>query len=106
MAYVYLVLAIASEVVGTSLLKATDGFTRFYPTAGSLAAYAVAFLMLAQVVKSLPVGIVYAMWSGLGTVTIVAVAAVFLDEPITVPKVIGIGLVVTGVAVLNLTGAH
>ncbi len=106
MAYVYLVLAIVAEVVGTSLLKATDGFTRLYPTAGALAAYAVAFGMLAQVVKSLPVGVIYAIWSGLGTVSIVAVAAVFLNEPLTLAKALGIGLVVSGVTVLNLSGAH
>jgi small multidrug resistance pump len=105
-AYVFLVLAIVAEVVGTSLLKATEGFTRLYPTAGALAAYGLAFLMLAQVVKSLPVGVIYAIWSGLGTVAIVAVAAVFLDEPLTLAKAIGIGLVVAGVTVLNLSGAH
>ena len=106
MAYLYLVLAIVAEVVGTSLLKSTDGFTRLYPTAGCLAAYTAAFLLLAQVVEALPVGVVYAVWSGLGTVSIVAVAAVFLDEPITTVKLIGIALVVIGVAVLNLSGAH
>jgi len=105
-AYVYLVLAIVAEVVGTSLLKATEGFTRLYPTAGALTAYAVAFAMLAQVVKTLPVGVIYAIWSGLGTVAVVAVAAAFLGEPITLAKAVGIALVVSGVTVLNLSGAH
>ena len=103
MAYLYLFLAIGAEVVGTSLLKSTDGFTRLYPTAGCLAAYAASFLLLAQIVKALPVGVVYAIWSGLGTVTIAAVAAIFLDEPMTVLKVVGIALVVIGVVVLNLS---
>ena len=106
LAYLYLFLAIVAEVVATSLLKATSGFSRLYPTVGCLVAYTIAFLLLAQVVKSVPVGVVYAVWSGLGTVSIVVVAAVFLNEPITAAKIIGIALVVTGVVVLNLSGAH
>jgi small multidrug resistance pump len=106
MAYVFLVAAIVLEVVGTSLLKPTAGFTRLMPTLGCLGAYAVSLLMLTQAVKQIPVGVVYAMWSGLGTVSIVAVAAVFLDEPITAAKMLGIALVIAGVVVLHLSGAH
>lgn len=105
MAYVFLVLAIAAEVAGTSLLKATEGFTRLWPTVGTLSAYAVAFALLAQAVKEIPVGVAYALWSGLGTAAIVAVGAVFLHEPLSAVKVSGIGLVVAGVVVLNLGGA-
>lgn len=61
MAYVLLVVAVAAEVAGTSLLKATEGFTRLWPTAGCLGAYAVAFFLLAQVVGRIPVGITYAL---------------------------------------------
>lgn len=107
MAYLFLVVAIAAEVVGTSLLKATDGFSRLWPTAGCLAAYTLAVAMLSQAVKDLPVGVAYAMWSGLGTAAIVAIGAVFLDEPLSVAKVVGVSLVVAGVVVLNLGGgAH
>ncbi len=106
LAYVLLVVAIVTEVVGTSLIKATDGFTRLWPTVGFVASYATSFWMLSHIVKELPVGVVYAIWAGLGTVAIVAVAAVFLDEPITVAKGIGIALVIAGVVVLNLSGAH
>lgn len=105
MAYVFLVLAIAAEVAGTSLLKATEGFTRLWPTVGTLSAYAVAFALLAQAVKEIPVGVAYALWSGLGTAAIVAVGAVFLQEPLSAVKVSGIGLVVAGAVVLNLGGA-
>ncbi|WP_425553943.1 DMT family transporter [Dactylosporangium salmoneum] len=101
----FLVLAIAVEVVGTSLLKATEGFTRFWPTAGVLIAYTLAFVFMAQSVKEVPVGVAYAMWSGLGTAAIVAIGAVFLGEPLSVQKVIGVGLVIAGVVVLNLGGA-
>jgi small multidrug resistance pump len=106
MAYVLLGLAIAVEVVGTSLLKATEGFTRLWPTAGVLVAYALAFVFMAQTVKVVPVGVAYAMWSGLGTAAIVAIGAVFLGEPLSVTKVVGVGLVIAGVVVLNLGGTH
>jgi small multidrug resistance pump len=106
MAYVLLLVAIAAEVVGTSLIKFTDGFTRLWPTAATLGSYALAFLFLAQAVRTVPVSVAYAMWSGLGTAAIAAIGAAFLGEPLTVAKVIGIGLIVAGVVVLNLGGAH
>jgi small multidrug resistance pump len=105
-AYVFLGLAIAVEVIGTSLLKATDGFSKFWPTTGVLVAYALAFVFMAQSVKEVPVGVAYAMWSGLGTAAIVAIGAVFLGEPLSLLKVTGVGLVIAGVVVLNLGGAH
>lgn len=107
MPYVFLLVAIAFEVFATSLLKATAGFTRLLPTAVCLAAYAASFLALAWAVKhQLPVGLAYAMWSGLGTAAIVAIGVVFLREPVSAQKVLGVLLVVGGVAVLNLGGAH
>ncbi|MEV4482552.1 multidrug efflux SMR transporter [Micromonospora coxensis] len=106
MAYVFLLLAISAEVLGTSLLKATDGFTRLWPTLGLAGSYLFAFGMLALAVRDIPVGVAYAVWSGLGTAAIVAIGAVFLGEPLSVTKVVGVGLVVAGVVVLNLGGAH
>ncbi|MBX7268116.1 multidrug efflux SMR transporter [Micromonospora sp. Llam7] len=106
MAYVFLLLAIAAEVTGTSLLKATQGFTRLWPTLGLVVAYLVAFALLAQAVKGIQVGIAYAMWSGLGTAAIVAIGAAFLGEPLTVTKVLGVGIVIAGVVLLNLDGVH
>ena len=106
MSYVFLVAAIAVEVLGTSLLKPSEGFTRLWPSLGSLAAYAVSFVLLARTIEELPVGVVYAMWSGLGTVAIVAIGVTFLGEPLNVAKVVGIALVIAGVVVLNLGGAH
>lgn len=106
MAYLFLLAAIAAEVIGTSLLKATDGFTRLWPTVGSLAGYALSFVLLSQAVKGVPVGVAYAMWSALGTAAIVAIGAVFLGEPITVTKVVGVALIIAGVVTLNLGGAH
>lgn len=106
MAYIFLGFAIAMEVLGTSLLAASEGFTRLLPSVGSLLAYAVSFLMLAQVMKQLPVGIVYASWSGLGTVAIVAVGAVVFRQPVNLATIVGVGLVVAGIAILNFGGAH
>ncbi|WP_406045951.1 multidrug efflux SMR transporter [Micromonospora sp. NBC_00898] len=106
MAYVFLLAAISAEVIGTSLLKATDGFTRLWPTLGLAVAYLSAFGLLALAVREIPVGVAYAVWSGLGTAAIVAIGAAFLDEPLSVTKVIGVGLVIAGVVVLNLGGAN
>ncbi|MFI7496864.1 DMT family transporter [Kocuria sp. M4R2S49] len=106
MPYLFLALAITAEVIGTSLLKYTDGFSRLWPTVGSLGMYGVAFALLAQTLRTIPVGVAYAMWSGLGTAAIVAIGAAFLGEPLTVTKVVGVSLVIAGVVVLNLGGAH
>ncbi|NKX49292.1 multidrug efflux SMR transporter [Arthrobacter deserti] len=106
MAYLFLGLAIAAEVAGTSLLKLTDGFSRLWPSIFCLAAYAAAFVLLSQVIKTVPVGVAYALWAGLGSVAIVAIGAAFLGEPLGAVKLVGVGLVVAGVVVLYLGGAH
>ncbi|TNH26986.1 multidrug efflux SMR transporter [Micromonospora orduensis] len=106
MAYVLLGIAIAAEVLATSLIKSTAGFSRLWPTVGCLAGYGVAFLLLAQAVKEIPVGVAYALWSGLGTAAIVAVGAVFLGESVGLVKLTGIALIIAGVVVVNLVGEH
>ena len=107
MHYVFLGLAIAAEVVGTSLLKATDGFSRLWPTLACLGAYAVSFALVSQAVKVIPTGVAYAIWSGLGTAAIAAIGAAFLGQPLSLVKVLGIGLIIAGVVLLNLGGgAH
>jgi small multidrug resistance pump len=106
MAWVFLGVAIALEVVATSLLKSTDGFTRLWPTVACLVGYAGAFYALTLSLRELQVGTAYAMWSGIGTAAIATIGVVFLHEPLTVTKVVGIVLVVAGVVVLNLGGAH
>jgi small multidrug resistance pump len=103
--YLYLLGAIASEVFATSLLKSTEGFSRPWPTVACLTGYVVSFAALSQAVKGVPVGVAYAMWSGLGTAAIVAIGAVFLHEPITLVKLVGVSLIIAGVIILNLGGA-
>lgn len=106
MAYLFLLGAIACEVVATSLLKSTQGFTRLWPTVGCLTGYAVAFALLSQAVKQVPVGVAYAMWSGLGTAAIVAIGVIFLGESMSATKLLGVALIIAGVVLLNLRGAH
>ncbi len=106
MPYVLLGFAIVAEILATSLMKETDGFTRPLPTLACIAGYVVAFALLAQAVKSVQVGVAYAMWAGIGTVAIAVIGALFLSEPMTAAKAAGIALVVAGVTVLNLGGAH
>jgi len=103
--YLFLLAAIAAELFATSILKRTDGFTRLWPTVVCLSGYALSFVALSRTVATIPVGVAYAIWSGLGTAAIVAIGAVFLDEPITLIKVIGVGLIIAGVVILSLGGA-
>ncbi|WP_305031142.1 multidrug efflux SMR transporter [Actinoplanes sp. OR16] len=103
----FLFVAIAAELIGTSLMKATEGFTRLWPTMACLIAYGASFVLLAQAVKGIPVGVAYAIWSGVGTAAIVAIGAVFLGEPVTTVKVAAISLIIAGVVMLNINGtAH
>ncbi|WP_433301357.1 DMT family transporter [Actinoplanes sp. CA-030573] len=101
----FLLGAIAAEIAATSLMKATEGFTRLWPTLACIAGYAISLVLLSQAVKGVSVGVAYALWSALGTAAIVAIGAAFLGEPITVVKVAGISLIIAGVVTLNLGGA-
>ncbi len=102
MGYLYLAIAILAEIVGTSLLKATDGFTRLAPTATVLVAYGVAFWMMSLSLKTIQVAVVYAIWSGAGIVLIAIVGWVFLKQSLDAPAWIGIALILAGVVVINL----
>ena len=106
MGWVYLAVAIVAEVLGTSLLKATHGFTRLWPSVGCVAGYIIGFVGLAFAVRTLPIGLAYAVWAGLGTVAIVTIGIVAFGEGVSLLKIVGVALVVVGVGVLNLGGAH
>jgi multidrug transporter EmrE-like cation transporter len=101
-AWVTLGIAIAAEVVGTSALKASEGFTRLWPTAIVVAGYAVAFYCLSLVLRTLPVGITYAVWSGLGIVLITLAAWLLYGQTIDLAGLLGMGLIIAGVVVLNV----
>src|SRR3954464_13554448 len=85
MQYVYLAIAIVAEVIGTSTLKATNNFTRLVPSLVVASCYTTSFLLLSEFVKSMPVGIVYAVWSGAGIVLVTIVAAIWLKQPLDLP---------------------
>ncbi|WP_330283955.1 DMT family transporter [Streptomyces sp. NBC_00588] len=106
MAFLTLLAAIAAEVGGTTAMKFSDGFSRLWPSVATLVGYVVSFWLLAQTLKSMSVGTAYAIWAGLGTAAIVAIGMVFLGEGMTVQKAAGIALIIVGVVVLNLGGAH
>ena len=104
-----LTLAIAAEVVATSALKASESFTRPLASTVVVVGYAVAIYLLSTVLKVIPVGVAYAIWSGLGVVLITLVAWVVHKQHIDLPGLLGMGLIVAGVVVLNLfskTAAH
>ncbi|MDJ0381328.1 multidrug efflux SMR transporter [Streptomyces sp. G-G2] len=103
---VLLAAAIAAEVAGTTAMKYSDGFTTLWPSLGTLLGYAIAFTLLAQTLKSMSVGTAYAIWAGVGTAAIAAIGMVFLGEPATAAKTAGIALVIGGVVLLNMGGAH
>ncbi|CRL62995.1 Multidrug transporter EmrE [Proteus penneri] len=95
-------LAIISEVIATTMLKASDGFSRLYPSIVVVIGYCFSFWALSQVVKVMPLGIAYAIWSGLGIV-LVSVAAVFLyQQKLDLPAIVGMTLIIAGVLVINL----
>ncbi|OPX71375.1 MAG: multidrug efflux protein [Methanoregulaceae archaeon PtaB.Bin108] len=99
---VLLVLAVISEVIATSALKATDGFTRIGPTVLMLGGYITAFYLLSLVLKEIPVGIAYAVWSGVGIVLITLVAYIVYRQNLDLPAIAGIILILAGVLVINL----
>ncbi|MBT2410018.1 multidrug efflux SMR transporter [Streptomyces sp. ISL-12] len=106
MGYLLLVGAIAAEVAGTTAMKYSEGFSRLVPSLLTVAGYVISFTLLAQTLKTLSVGTAYAIWSGLGTAAIATIGVVFMGEGMTAAKAAGIGLIIVGVVVLNLGGAH
>ena len=101
MAYVYLAIAIVAEVAATSALKAAEEFTRLIPSLIVIVGFAVAFYFMMLTLRTIPVGITYALWSGLGIVLVTIVGAVVYKEIPDIPAVIGMGLIVAGVVVIN-----
>ena len=100
--YLYLAIAIAAEVIATTSMKAIDGFNKPLPLLLVIGGYAIAFWMLILVVRTIPVGIAYAIWAGLGIV-LVSVAAMFIyQQKLDLPAVLGMGLIVSGEVVIQL----
>lgn len=100
--YAWLAIAIVAEVIGTSALRAADGFTLLCPSLLVVAGYGIAFYCLSITLRTMPVGIIYAVWSGAGIVLITLVAMLLYRQVPDLPAVIGLGLIIAGVVVLNL----
>ncbi|WP_343585591.1 SMR family transporter [Herbaspirillum sp.] len=100
--YLALGIAIVSEVVATSALRASDGFSKLWPSLIVVAGYGLAFFFLSVTLKSIPVGVAYAIWSGLGVVLISLAAWALFGQKLDLAAIVGMGLIVAGVLVLNL----
>ena len=102
MSYFYLALAIAAEVAGTSLLKATEEFTKLVPTSFLIIFYAMSFWLMTLALRDLPLGVVYAVWSGLGIVLVAIIGALVYKEMPDLGSIIGMALIISGVVVMHL----
>jgi small multidrug resistance pump len=102
MGYVYLTFAIVAEVIGTSALKASEEFSKLTPSIIVIVGYGAAFYFLSLVLKTIPVGVAYAIWSGIGIVLISIVGLVAFGQKLDLPAILGILLIISGVIVMNV----
>lgn len=102
MAYFLLALAIITEVTGSSLLLKSEGFTKLIPSVAVVILFSVAFYLLSQVIKVIPLGIAYAIWAGVGIVLTALIGFIFFKQQLDFAAMIGIALIVSGVVVINL----
>ena len=100
--WILLSFAIFSEVIATSSLKSTEGFTKLWPSLLVLLGYSAAFYFLSLTLDTIPIGVAYAVWSGIGVAGIALVSVLFFDQRLDAAAIIGMGLIVTGVIVLRL----
>ncbi|OUJ01334.1 DMT family transporter [Acetobacter cibinongensis] len=100
--YLWLLGAIVSEVIATSCLKASDGLTRVGPSIGSVVGYCCAFYLLSLTMRTMPTGVVYAIWSGVGIILVSVIGFVFFKQTLDWAALIGIALIMAGVLVINL----
>jgi len=102
MAFLFLAIAIVSEVVATSALKATHELTRLWPSVTVVVGYGLAFYFMTLTLRTIPVGITYAIWAGVGIVLIALVGVAWYGERLDPPAIVGMGLIVSGVVVINV----
>ncbi|OAB44209.1 DMT family transporter [Paenibacillus glacialis] len=104
MAYFFLAISIASELVGTSMLKASQGFTKLTPSLLTIISFVCSFYFLSLSLKSIPLNTAYAIWSGIGAVATTVISVMIWKEKINLGSIAGITLIIVGVVVLNLLG--
>jgi small multidrug resistance pump len=100
--YLYLAVAIAFEVIATSSLKSSEGFTRIFPSIVAVVGYLITFYFLALTLRTMPIGIAYAIWSGIGIVLLAAIDWIWFRQALDVPAVIGLSLIIVGVVTVNV----
>ncbi|MBA2659570.1 MAG: multidrug efflux SMR transporter [Nitrosospira sp.] len=100
--WLFLSVAIVSEVLATSALKASNGFTQLWPSLLVVVGYVIAFFFLSLTLRTMPVGIAYAIWSGVGIVLVTLIAWFVFEQSLDVPAIIGLTLIITGVVVLQV----
>ena len=102
MNYLFLALAILFEVMGSSFIKASDGFTKLVPSLVVVVAYSICFYFFSLALKSIPLGIAYALWGGIGIVLTAVISVVFFQQKLDLAAIIGIGFIVLGVFILHV----
>lgn len=103
--YIWLFFAILTETLGTTALQASQQFTRFWPAVATVVFYGLSFYFMSYALKYMPVGIVYAIWSGLGIVLIAAIGFVLFGQKLDLAAVLGLGLIIAGILVIHLFSA-
>lgn len=103
--WIYLLIAILTEVVGTTMMKVSQGLTRLMPSVLMFMMYAISFVFMALALKKIEVSTAYAIWSGVGTALIATIGIVAFRESVSIPKLAGVMLIIAGVVLLNLKGA-
>lgn len=102
--WIYLLIAILTEVVGTTMMKVSQGLTRLMPSVLMFVMYGISFVFMALALKKIEVSTAYAIWSGLGTALIATIGILAFRESFNIPKMAGLALIIAGVVLLNLKG--
>lgn len=105
-AYLLLAISIIFEVFGSTMLKASNGFKKILPVVGIVIGYVLAFYTLSLSLKTLPLGLAYAIWSGVGTALTALVGIIIYKEGLSIKKLLGLGLIIGGVSILNMGWTH
>ncbi len=100
--WVLLTIAIVAEVIATLSLKLSDGFTRVWPSVVVVLGYGISFYFLSVTMRSMPLGVIYAIWSGLGVVLVTLVGWLVFKQHLDLPALVGIGLIIAGVVIMNV----
>jgi small multidrug resistance pump len=102
MSYLYLAIAIIAEVAGTTALKSSNGFTNLFPSIIVVVGYATAFYFLSLVLKTVPVGVAYAVWAGAGIVLVAIIGLVFFGQKLDLAAIVGMLFIITGIVIMNV----